>query len=1821
MKRRIKRYVALCILVALMLEIVPCQNHVQEVKAEILPFTIEDTMEGVVDTEVIAKKLELTDDNAEIIDAGLPDLVFVMTSLSNNVKKIDVVGMMGVIHTFKVKQSDMDWSNYADSYDWDDEIAKWFDPLGTVKGIYHDYNYQEEKDSIYIVINPETKKYDLLNATTGKYFEYGALSAAKGYEYIRGKKHSRETGGDYYDVIGISCFPNATSGWNDGWSDGSRERIILDIHGEVLLEKSIAKIIRFNSKNRMVVCSVNSNEEGEPVSSIFDRTMYLIDKEKGIMARTDEIGGNGYEFFGKRNLLIDDFRENYCYIDIDSGEIKTLGFVHEEEDQHTGVMGASDEGIYVVDEDYGISGTTDAFCNIYFISPDGNKEKLKYDNIEKTVGEDSVVCSVKNCSDQKKLYVVQGGEEVYQCISNINEIINGTSHSRRWDIDIKWWQGDYGYVSTDCGEAGELITKDGEVILTFDEDIAEHGINLYNNRLFTYTSKGQSYVYDIKTEKTWEGVFGDIATSYSGSKYCEAAYTIQCKNALLGRLNDSIINFDNGKIYYVGDKRERIYNIYENKDDMLIHFGDGDDSLINQDMEVVDKNVWYLTSSGNYYKKDGIYDKDGKRIQECYPIEELYDRMCCYLPVSGFVFNSSELVAASTDEETEYGWDNGFTYYDADGQRLTEREYYQTSAFHADLAYVYDGERTEVIDNYGNTVISLKVEKTPFSDWNNKAFAACGSKLAMRYHTLLVKDTEKRYYFYNFSKFISSEGKDEDGKYIRDKQRTTDRLLAHAESIPDFKFQGMDVTFTVPEEVPVLGGGEMSLDFGKVPIVFEKSENQFRFGLGIENKKSGDDEELLLFHDSDTWGSFKKAVEKQKSNLLKGTNILLASKSGIASTPFDKSVETKIYGYIEGTLDGGKIVSEEGKMVMEISFSAEKKWQTVIVVVPVVFTAKAKAGGKFTMELGLDYAESSVFCKGEFEFTLPKIRLSAGVGVAYVADISAYGSFTNTLKISDGWGEEPSITDTVSGELGASASLFCATYEKALWEGEKEIYPGSKKKLGTNRSLTEGMKESDFVIDRDYAEKTSEWINQEEDFGQANKIQVLQKSVYTQANPKIVTLNDGTKLMIFVTDLKERGIGNHTAIAYSVYDDSEGAWSEPEIVDDDGSADFYPEIATDGSHTFITWADAGETDFTKDTTVSEMAEACDISVARFDSASKKFVDVTSLTDNNYADLRPSIVVKDDMACVTWLANENSDCLKLSGKNEICYALNKNGEWGGAQSYLVTQKPVKDVRVGELDTEVTIAYTIDEDADFTTTEDVSLCMGNLADEDAIAINDRKNISSLQFVKLGGKNILAFSDDTGLCYMEDSEKCHKLLDEEAQTGANYQFVSGNNSDMIICSEPTEQGSNIKGYIVTDGVVGLPIPLTDQKKYIKNPNGFYDKGKYYLAFMREQVVIAGNSLDVSADICAMQFGEYTDLAVTAVDVDEETVVLGKEGTVSVNISNLGTESISECNLQIKNGEEVVGTTTVKELKPGVETAEVVSIQLSEDCTEGTKLTCEAVADGEQYLKNNSLEFKVGKTNLKLDVFTPETVTYVNAYVTNTSGFDTTGGLNVYDTDEKGEMLRKIELGKIKAGERKRIKLTSTDLENIVETEKSLCFKVVADKKESYYSDNYGFVFVGGQNSSEDTDDEEENEREDMPKEDKPDEVVNQPANSAVINNTPPVGKNNASNSNQSKTKTRTKKKAPGKVKITSVKNKKGRKVIVKFKRLSGTKGFQIQYSLKKSFRKKKVKTTKNTFYIIKKLKKSKNYFIRVRAYRLSGAKRIYGKWSAVKRVRIKK
>jgi len=90
------------------------------------------------------------------------------------------------------------------------------------------------------------------------------------------------------------------------------------------------------------------------------------------------------------------------------------------------------------------------------------------------------------------------------------------------------------------------------------------------------------------------------------------------------------------------------------------------------------------------------------------------------------------------------------------------------------------------------------------------------------------------------------------------------------------------------------------------------------------------------------------------------------------------------------------------------------------------------------------------------------------------------------------------------------------------------------------------------------------------------------------------------------------------------------------------------------------------------------------------------------------------------------------------------------------------------------------------------------------------------------------------------------------------------------------------------------------------------------------------------------------------------------------------------------------------------------------------------------------------------------------------------------------------------------------------------------------------------------------------------------------------------------------------------TSSLKRKSKGFVVSYKKAAEAKGYQIQYATNKKFTKNKktvtVKGGKTVKKEIKKLKKGKKYYVRVRAYKVINGKKVYSTWSNTKAVKVK-
>ena len=890
------------------------------------------------------------------------------------------------------------------------------------------------------------------------------------------------------------------------------------------------------------------------------------------------------------------------------------------------------------------------------------------------------------------------------------------------------------------------------------------------------------------------------------------------------------------------------------------------------------------------------------------------------------------------------------------------------------------------------------------------------------------------------------------------------------ESNVDIEIDG-GVDFTIPENVPILGGGDVSLDYGTIPVTFKREDNTYRIGIGVQDMNKKD------------WTTFKKFVETQKESYRKGMNSLLASKFGTASMGMSVEPEMEAYGYVEGTITKKNgVESAGGKLVVEIKGTAKQEWQTFVVVVPVVIKVKGTAGTKADFSVGFDFNKSKVYTKGKVELTLPSVRLTGGIGVSYIADISVYGEAKNLVTVESD-GKDNDITASLEGALGVSAKALCFSYEKEFLNGSFD-YLSTKKKSKARmyaRALPKLEPEAkDYEIQRvdssswdgsAVAEQTAKPRSIKRAASAKNisgRVTTLLSDVYASAKPQLLQTASGKKLLIFTTDMDNRTTGNHTAVVYSIYNEQNG-WSIPKMIDDDGTADFDAVAAVDGENIYVTWINAKRI-FTPEEAEAEdfmtkLAAETEVYAAKI-ALNGNIGTVTkypAITDNAIADLHPVITVKNHVPYIAWNSNSANDILKGTGTNTV-YLASLNGNAFTTKKLSEENKPVQSVAIGNLDNDVVTAYTLNSGTE--ENPQVQLAAVNAKGRTTIAANGQ-NLSP-SFAKIDGSSVLLwYAQDAGgssLNYIDAIDGAvESYIEDDAVISADYTVVDGGDSQLLICSSEKENaeetGRNLYAYVIRDGEVYEPVTLTDLEGYAAVPSGIWNGTAYEYLFTRTDVDITENTVTENTDLCITSVVPQSKLVIGDIDYTQEKLMPDEDTSITIPVKNNGLTNCGEGKVQIIYNGNVIGQA---DLEAGITSGETqnvtVDLTVPGDAAAKETLKVEAISD-----KNTTADStkNIQSAGSELALSVKQEDNDITVVIDNNSAFDTTAALTLKAGDASGKVLKTINLGNVESYDMVEKTFTKEELKKLGSD--TVYMEVSGDAEESIKSDNTAFVYVG--------------------------------------------------------------------------------------------------------------------------------------------------------------
>ena len=931
------------------------------------------------------------------------------------------------------------------------------------------------------------------------------------------------------------------------------------------------------------------------------------------------------------------------------------------------------------------------------------------------------------------------------------------------------------------------------------------------------------------------------------------------------------------------------------------------------------------------------------------------------------------------------------------------------------------------------------------------------------------------------------------------------------------------------------------------------------------------------------WSRYKQVVnDAEKYGSLTGLLYRYApeSRSTFSVSKFKKKPSLSAVGYMEQEYDKyGNLISSTGKIAPELAWKASTNWQFASPIGP--WYASLAGGGKIAGQLGPKYTFSTKKWTLDGKLSLkPEISLEGGYGINKLITAGVGGK----LQVDAQFLPKSSCTATASAYI----HLYCAFLVD--WQHDLKSttfkFWGNPNKLNQN---TDGGTCS--LIDDSFAERTSAWNHKaaSQPFakfalnGQTDSMteSTLQSGILTSSLPVIKEIN-GTKVMIFQGYDSERSELNRTVLQYSVC--KNGSWTEPKAVLDNGYADMYADMAVEDGKLVLAWQKEksdieGKVSDGAEAILNDVAKKSEIWTAVFDETTGTFKQTTQLTKNDQPDMMPKVSEGSDGASVTWLRSSSEDYVENEGTTTICRQTLGSSQ---VQEVASTTKEVKEYAVFEEDGANHAVYLTENENGETLLcdQENKTLMSAKADEGTIA--------GLQYAN--GK--LIYNHDGKMCELKNGEST-ELTDDE----------SGIPSSAVYCKNGEHEGFV---WIANDDETGegtIKISMKTEDEFSKPVTVYTGKNKriQYLSPVLEsdgRWEFAANVLNQSTnlnELLVVSKTPQTELTLAGASIDEYDV---QDELTAVHYYATNTElnPVDELTVKIKlaDGTEIEKTIS-QTVQPGETVSGTVYMDLS-NVTDPQTASVSVYAKGQTDGSENQVSVSVGKSDIRLTNTVEEhgSQAIITATLENVSDRTATTTLKLYSDEKKSKQLYTSEAISIEPWKRvtKTITVDKNDLSyNANQAVYMLLHAEVAEGDcDESNNDSYAILYQAKTNTD-------------------------AKANTMVSSS----GTGNAVKKQSTPAKV-VKVKAPGKVKITSVKNVKGKKISAKWKKVKGAKGYQLQYALNKKFKRKKSIQTKKTKYTIKKLKKKKTYYIRVRAYKMNGKKKVYGKWSKVEKVKRK-
>ncbi|HPR92983.1 MAG TPA: S-layer homology domain-containing protein [Syntrophomonadaceae bacterium] len=276
---------------------------------------------------------------------------------------------------------------------------------------------------------------------------------------------------------------------------------------------------------------------------------------------------------------------------------------------------------------------------------------------------------------------------------------------------------------------------------------------------------------------------------------------------------------------------------------------------------------------------------------------------------------------------------------------------------------------------------------------------------------------------------------------------------------------------------------------------------------------------------------------------------------------------------------------------------------------------------------------------------------------------------------------------------------------------------------------------------------------------------VKMTSGYPEIMPQLLDLGNGKQMLLWEDDDTKRPLTDRTALQYTITTDYGETWSEPVVIDDDGTADgTFSAAADQNGNVYVAFQSVA---FPLDpmATLQDFTGLMQIKTAKYDGTAFNAPQVVSnmiepapieISDYVYeANILPQIVVNGDSVAVVWLVNTENNILGTTGNNVIRYSYKDGNSFTEPIELINTENFIYDLTAMLNGGSLTIAYLSDDDGDMATMTDRSIYMLSASSEtgNSAKVTTGDLTASPTLARVNGKTALYWYQDKNIKYLPD------------------------------------------------------------------------------------------------------------------------------------------------------------------------------------------------------------------------------------------------------------------------------------------------------------------------------------------------------------------------------------------------------------------------------------------------------------------------------------